>query len=198
MSKVTADISMSLDGFIAGPNVRPGNPVGDRGELLHDWYQAGGEIRDEIFDASGTIVMGRRMFDVGVEPWGDDPPFRMPVFVLTHRAREPLIKAGGTTYTFVTEGIAGALAQARVGAGDKDVAVFGGADVIRQFMTAGLLNELRLHLTHMILGDGTRLFDGMTPAQVELESTRTVESQGATHLTFRVVKKTWQKWPEGR
>jgi dihydrofolate reductase len=188
MGEVIADVSMSLDGFIAGPNVSLEDPVGEGGEQLHEWYEAAAGIRDEIFRTSAAIVMGRRMFDVGVEPWGDDPPFHMPVFVVTHRARDPLVKTGGTTYTFVTAGIAAALAQARAVAGAKDIAIFGGADVIQQFVAGGLLDELRLHLAHLLLGEGTRLFDRLLPAQFVFESTRVVESPGATHIMFKVVK----------
>jgi len=189
MGKVVADQSVSLDGFSAGTNVRVGNPLGDRGERLHAWYPEGGDqVRDELFGAAGAMVMGRTMFEVGVEPWGDDPDFHMPVFVVTHDAREPLLKQGATTYFFVTDGIEGALARAKAAAGDKDVAVMGGANVIQQFMNAGLLDELRIHLAHVLLGDGTRFFNAMNAEQVELECTRLIESPGATHLTFRLAK----------
>lgn len=117
MSKVTADISMSPDGFVTGPNVRLDNGLGDGGERLHDWMfsrktDADAEIVDQIYATTGAVVIGRRMFDVGVDPWGDPPPFRMPVFVLTHEPREPLPKQGGTTYNFVTDGIETGLAEA--------------------------------------------------------------------------------------
>lgn len=198
MGKVIADQSMSLDGFSAGPNVSIGNGMGDGGEQLHDWmgWEEGGPAAkagegDELtpFDLlprSGAAVVGRRMFDVGVEPWGENPPFHMPVFVVTHRARAPLVKQGGTTYTFVTEGIAAALARAQDAAGDKDVVVLGGADVIRQCAETGLLDELRLHLVHVLLGDGTRLFDRIDQSRVTLERTGGVDAPGVTHLTFRV------------
>src|SRR6266516_3085840 len=143
MSKVTAEISVSLDGFIAGPDDGVDNPLGDGGERLHEWVfplkswrephgQEGGETGpdDEVFAESiantGAVVMGRRMFDHGERPWGDEPPFHCPVFVLTHRAKDPLVKKGGTTFSFVSDGIESALAQARDAAGDKDVAVAGG------------------------------------------------------------------------
>lgn len=190
MARVIAEQSISLDGFTAGPNVALDNPLGDRGDRLHDWTHSNRtntEINAEPFRMSGAIAMGRRMFDVGVEPWGDDPPFHMPVFVVTHRARDPLVKAGGTTYFFVTDGVAHALAKARSVARDKDVAVFGGANTIQQFMKAGLLDELRLHLVPMLLGDGTRLFDAMTPDQIALERISVIDSADVTHLTFRVV-----------
>ncbi len=189
MQKVIADQSVSLDGLSAGPNVRVGNPLGDGGERLHEWYEDGGDqVRDELFGESGAMVMGRRMFDVGVEPWGDDPTFHMPVFVVTHNASDPLVKEGGTTYFFVTDGVECALAQAKAAAGDKDIAVMGGGNVIRQLMTAGLLDELRIHLAHVLLGEGTRLFDATNAEHVDLQCTRVIESPGATHLTLRVVK----------
>jgi dihydrofolate reductase len=195
--KVIADQSMSLDGFSTGPNVGVENGMGDGGDQLHEWmgWEDGGRaatagVGDEFtpFDLlkrSGAVVVGRRMFDVGEEPWGDDPPFHQPVFVVTHRPKAPIVKEGGTTYTFVTGGIAAALARAKEAAGGRDVAVLGGADVIRQFAEAGLLDELRLHLAHVLLGDGTRLFGGIDPKRVTLERTRVVDVPGATHLTFR-------------
>ena len=193
MGKVIADQSMSLDGFSIGPNVGVGNGMGDGGELLHEWMGWEGDVaeinagvRDELFQGSGAVVMGRRMFDLGAEPWGENPPFHQPVFVVTHRARDPLVKEGGTTYIFVTGGVAAALARAKEVAGGKDVAVLGGADVIRQFAEAGLLDELRLHLAHVLLGDGTRLFDRIDPKRVTLERTRVVDAPGATRLTFRL------------
>ena len=198
MGKVIADQSMSLDGFSTGPNVGVGNGMGDGGELLHEWmgWEDGGAaaragLGDEdtpfnLLQRSGAVVVGRRMFDLGVEPWGENPPFHMPVFVVTHHAKDPLVKEGGTTYTFVTGGVAAALARAKEAAGDKDIALLGGADIIRQFAEAGLLDELRLHLVHVLLGDGTRLFDRIDPKRVTLERTRVVDAPGATHLTFRL------------
>src|SRR5262249_51797332 len=153
------------------------------------WYAEGGDqVRDELFGAAGAMGMGRTMFDVGVEPWGGDPQFHMPGFVVTHDAREPLVKRGGTTYFFVTAGIEGALARAKATAGDKAVAVMGGANVIQPFLNAGLLDELRMHLAHVLLGDGTRFFDALNADHAELECTRLIESPGATHLTFRLGK----------
>jgi len=192
MGIVIAEQSVSLDGFSAGPNVGIGNGMGDGGELLHEWMEqegGGEEIRAETFKTSGAAVLGRRMFDVGVDPWGDDPPFHMPVFVVTHRARDPLPKAGGTTYTFVIDGIAAALAQAKAAAGDKDVVVLGGADIIQQCIAAGLVDELRIHLVHVLLGDGTTLFTRTGAPHVELHSTRVIDTPGATHLTFRVMSR---------
>ena len=195
MGKVFAEQSISLDGFSTGPNVAVGNGMGDGGERLHEWmFPADGttgridEARKETFGTSGAVVMGRRMFDVGLKPWGENPPFHMPVFVVTHLAGDPLVKQGGTTYHFVTGGIERALERARATAGDRDVVVLGGADIIRQFARAGLVDELRIHLVPVLLGDGTRLFERKGPEQIELEYTRVIGAPGVTHLTFRVAK----------
>jgi dihydrofolate reductase len=204
MGKVTVDISMSLDGFVAGPNDGPELPLGKGGEQLHEWVfgltswrerhgLAGGtndrdaEILDEAFRDLGAIVLGRRMFD-NAGGWADDPPFHMPVFVLTHTVRAKLTKEGGTTFTFVTDGIESALEQARAAAGDKDISVAGGASTIQQALKAGLVDEMQIHLVPLMLGGGVRLFDDVDPERVELEGTRVVESPGVTHLKYRVVK----------
>ena len=197
MGKVIGDQSTSLDRFSTGPNVGLGNGMGDGGEQLHDWMFSEGDgaainagMREDtpfnLLQRSGAVVVGRRMFDVGVEPWGENPPFHQPVFVVTHRARDPIVKEGGTTYTFVTGVVAAALAVAKDAAGGKDVAVLGGADVIRQLADAGLLDELRLHLAHVLLADGTRLFDRIDTNRVTLERTCVVDAPGVTHLTFRL------------
>ena len=187
MAKVVVDQSVSLDGFSAGVNVRPGNPLGDRGERLHEWYDEGwAQVRDELFGAAGAMVMGRTMFDVGVEPWGDEPPFHMPIFVVTHRARDPLVRKGGTTYFFVPDGLTNALKRAKTTAGAKNVVVMGGANIIQQFIRSGLIDEIRLHLAHVLLGDGTRLFNGVNADEATFECVRLVQSPGATHLTLRL------------
>jgi len=204
LTKVTAEISMSLDGFVAGPNDGVDNGLGDGGERLHEWVlrlrawreahgYEGGETGpdDERFaaaiEASGAVVMGRRMFDHGEGPWGDEPPFHKPVFVLTHRPREPLSKEGGTTFTFV-DGVESALAQARAAANGKDVAVAGGGEAIRQLVAAGLLDELEVHLVPVLLGGGVPLFDfdPDTAARVAFEPLHAIESPGVTHLRFAV------------
>ena len=205
---------MSLDGFIAGPHQTLEEPLGAGGERLHDWAVAvqawreahgmqGGEtnvdneVLDEVIARAGATVMGRRMFSGGQGPWeedpkadawwGDEPPFHHPVFVLTHHPREPVQKEGGTTFTFVTEGIESALEQARTAAGDRDVALGGGADVVQQYLAAGLIDELQLHVVPLLLGDGVRLFDGALPgAPRALECIRVIESPtGVTHLKYR-------------
>jgi dihydrofolate reductase len=198
-------MSMSLDGCIAGPNAGAGNPLGDGGVLIQQWMfdlasfremqgLTGGQTNkddEELrqrFAPTGAVVMGRRMFDEGEGPWGDNPPFRMPVFVVTHQPRERLVKEGGTTFTFVTDGIESALEQAKAAAGDKDVNIAGGADTVQQFIRAGLLDELEIHLAPLLFGEGIRLFDKIGPQHVELENMRVVASPKVTHLRFRVVK----------
>jgi dihydrofolate reductase len=199
MGKVIADQSMSLDGFSAGPKVRVGNGMGDGGEQLHDWMFSEGDgaeinagVREytpfNLLQRSGAVVVGRRMFDVGEEPWGDDPPFHQPVFVVTHRPKEPIVKQGGTTYTFVTDGLDATLVRAREAAGGKDVVVLGGADVIRQCLKGGLLDELQLHLAHVLLGGGTRFFGDLDAASAAFERTRVIDADGVTHIRFRLVK----------
>jgi len=216
MSKLTVDISISLDGFVAGPNQTLDQPLGEGGEGLHEWVytlaswrrshgRSGGEtnadseIVDETLRSTGATVMGRRMFSGGAgawddDPnangwWGDEPPFRHPVFVLTHHAREPITMQGGTTFTFVTEGIEAALEQARAAASEKNVAVAGGGEAVQQYLKAGLLDELQLHVVPLLLGDGVRLFSGHLEAgQVELERMRVVDSPAVTHLKYRVVR----------
>jgi dihydrofolate reductase len=209
------DITMSLDGFVAGPNRTLEDPLGRGGEGLHDWAiatkawrerhgQEGGEAHidsDVIAEGlarQGALIMGRRMFSGGEGPWeddpnadawwGDDPPFHGPVFILTHHPREPVEKEGGTTFTFVTDGIESALAQAREAAGDKDVVVVGGANVVQQYLAAGLVDEFQVHVAPILLGDGVRLFDNLGSAAPKVEMTRAIESPGATHLMYRVVK----------
>jgi len=183
---------MSLDGFIAGPNVSVKNGLGDGGERLHEWmFPPKGnyrEIADEMFKNVGAVIMGRQMFNPGEEPWGDNPPFHMPVFVLTNHAREKVTKGGGTTCTFVTDGITSALQQAQAAAGDKDVLVAGGANTVQQYLKVGLLDEIQIHLVPVLLGQGIRLFDHIGTGKIELETTRVIESPGVTHLKFRVVK----------
>jgi dihydrofolate reductase len=216
MAKLRLDISMSLDGFVAGPNPTLDEPLGAGGEQLHEWVVAvaawrethgksGGEtnidndVVREAIQSAGATVMGRRMFSGGQGPWeddpradgwwGDEPPFHHPVFVLTHHAREPLPKEGGTTFTFVTDGIESALEQGRAAAGDKDVAVGGGADAAQQYLKAGLLDELQLHVVPVLLGDGVRLLEHVGDAPGRLELTRVLESPtGVTHQRYRVVR----------
>jgi dihydrofolate reductase len=146
------------------------------------------EISRETYDRTGAFVMGRRMFDEGEVGWPDPPPFRAPVFILTNRAREPWVRQGGTTFTFVTDGVESVLELARAAAGEKDVLVSGGANTLGQFVEAGLLDEVQIHLAPVVLGEGVRLFEGIDPENVELERTRVVDSPRVTHLRYRVVK----------
>ena len=145
-------------------------------------------VIDELYARTGAILMGRRMFDVGVGPWGDPPPFHLPVFVLTHEVRDSVPRQGGTTYTFVTDGIEAGLEQAKAVAGEKDVGIWGGAKIMRQYLGAGLLDEMQIHLIPVLLGGGVRLFDDPGPERIELERTRTIETPSATHLRFTVAK----------
>jgi dihydrofolate reductase len=208
---ITCDISTSLDGYVAGPEQTLEAPLGRGGERLHEWIfrlkswrerhgMSDGEtgpdddVAAEWQEGKGAYVMGRRMFSGGSgrweeDPnadawWGDEPPFRAPVFVLTHHPRERVEKQGGTTYTFVTEGIEAAVELARAAAGALDVAVAGGASVVQQALQAGLLDELNIHLVPVFLGGGVRLFDGLQPRELELA--RVVESPYVTHLRYRV------------
>lgn len=213
MSQLTFDISMSLDGFVAGPNPRTEAPLGDGGERLHEWAydlesfherhnMPGGtrnqdaDVLAEAMDTIGAEIMGRGMFGGRPGPWdeswtgwwGDDPPFRMPVFVLTHHPHEPLQMQGGTTFTFVTDGIESALEQARAAAGGKDVGIGGGADVIQQYLRAGLVDKFQVHIAPILLGSGTRLFDAVGSDQPSLEITRVVNSPAVTHVRYRVAR----------
>jgi dihydrofolate reductase len=208
---VTAEISVSLDGFVAGLNPTLDDPLGAGGDQLHEWVvqtrtfkemhgQEGGDVDSddellaEAVRAQGAVVMGRKMFSGGEGPWeddpndqgwwGDEPPFHKPVFVLTSHAREPLV-LGETTFTFVTDGIESAVQEAGAAAGDKNVAVAGGANAIQQTINAGLLDELMLHVVPVLLGGGVRLLENLEPAT--LEQTRLVDSPtGVTHLAYRV------------
>jgi dihydrofolate reductase len=209
------DISMSLDGYVAGPEPSSEDPLGKGGEQLHEWALAlkswrephgleGGEVNvdsevmADTLARTGATIMGRRMFSGGEGPWeddanangwwGDDPPFHHPVYVLTHHEREPLEMQGGTTFTFVTDGIGSALEQARAAAGEKDVLVAGGAEAAQQYLDAGLVDELQLHIAPVLLGGGRRLLDGLTP--MRLETTRIVESPtGVAHLRLRPARR---------
>ena len=215
MTRLTFDISMSLDGYVAGPNATLEEPLGEGGERLHEWVvglaswrephglEGGttgpdGDVVAETTAAAGAVVMGRRMFSGGAGPWaddpnadgwwGDDPPFGVPVFILTHHARERVTKEGGTSFTFVTDGIEAALEQARAAAGERDVMIAGGASVAGQYLAAGLLDELQLHVVPLLLGGGVRLFEGIGPELPELELERSIASPTVTHLRYRVAR----------
>ena len=209
MSTLRLNIAMSLDGFVAGPGQSVENPLGIGGMRLHEWAFAlatwrashgmeGGEdnestaVVEERLANVGAGVMGRNMFGGGPGPWGDDPwngwwgdepPFHHPVFVVTHHARPPLALEG-TTFTFVTDGIASALDQARAAADGRDVSLGGGAEVAREYLAAGLVDEMEIDLVPILLGDGERLFDGLGLGGPDLVHVRTVAAPGVTHLRF--------------
>jgi dihydrofolate reductase len=211
MSKLRLKISMSLDGFVAGPNQSVDNPLGIGGMRLHQWAfplaawrsmhgLEGGEanessaVVEESMANIGATVMGRNMFGGHPGPWdtgnpwngwwGPNPPFHHPVFVLTHHPREPLAMEGGTTFNFVTDGIESALEQARHAAGGKDVSLAGGAKAAQQFLVAGLVDEMEINLAPTLLGSGERLFDGVGDDLHGLELVRTVAAPNVTHLKF--------------
>ena len=193
MAKVFAEMSMSLDGFIAGPNVSVNNPLGDSGERLHDWMFAGKSSTEteayevEKFKPTGAGIMGRTMLDLGIGPWGENPTFHMSIFVLSHETHKPITKQGGTTYYFVTDGIESALKQAEEAADGKDIMVLGGANTIQQFIRAGLLDELGIHLIPILLGSGTRLFDNL--GALKLEKTATKDTPAVTYLRYKIAEK---------
>jgi dihydrofolate reductase len=211
MSAVTCHISVSLDGFVAGPNQSIEHPIGEGGMRLHEWVFAtdswreqhgldGGErtadaeVVDEVVQGVGAYIMGRKMFGGGDGPWdetwtgwwGEDPPYHAPVFVLTHHPREALSMQGGTTFTFVTNGIESALAQARTAAGEKDVAIAGGASAVQQYLAAGMLDELYLHIVPIILGAGERLLKNI--GNPVLEPVKVIASPAVTHVRYRIVR----------
>jgi len=200
MGKVRAGITTSLDGFVTGPHDRLGAGLGDGGERLHYWVFGGpwtyaggarGEPADvdkayleDAFSNGGAWLVGRTMYDV-VDGWGDDPGFGVPVFVVTHRPHETVVK-GDTTFEFVTEGLEAALDRARAAAGDMDVIVMGGADLLRQYLAAGVVDELVLTIAPVLLGSGKRLFDGIERTDIAFDRTGVIESPYATHLRYEV------------
>jgi dihydrofolate reductase len=212
VAKLRFQISISIDGFVAGPNPSEEHPLGEGGTQLHEWVvklaewrkphgYEGGEtnassaVIEEALSNVGATVMGRNMFGGGPGPWGeepwegwwgDEPPFHTPVFVLTHHERESLEKEGGTTFTFVTDGIESALEQAKEAAGGKDVSLGGGADVAQQYLAAGLIDELELNVVPVLLGGGTRLFENLAGADVGLEQVRAIAAPDVTHLKYGV------------
>jgi dihydrofolate reductase len=211
MNTVRSNISISLDGYVAGPNQSQENPIGEGGLRLHEWVfktaawqrQHGGGGGEESADSQvaedapkgvGAYIMGRNMFASGRgqwDPswtgwWGDDPPYHVPVFVLTHYAREPIVKHGGTTFYFVTDGIESALRRAREVAGDGDISIAGGAHTIQQYLAASLLEELQLHIVPIVLGAGERLLENV--GDPRLEPIEVVSSAAVTHIKYRVAR----------
>jgi dihydrofolate reductase len=192
MAKVIFDISMSLDGFVTASNVRPEEPLGEGGQRLHEWAfgedERNRELLTEAVDAVGAIIAGRGTYDLSVPWWGADGPTgpaRVPVFVLTHA--EPEDAPEGGVYTFVTDGIERALEQAKAAAGEKDVAVMGGAHIGQQYIAAGLVDEISIHLVPVLFGDGTRMFEHLGGEHIQLETAGVIGTPAATHLRFRVV-----------
>ena len=204
MSKVTCQISISLDGYMAGPDQSVDNPLGVGGEQLHQWYFGDGgasaadaQVKEHLLEGNGAYILGRNMFGPIRGDWGDlswrgwwgeDPPYHTPVFVLTHYEREPLEMEGGTTFHFVTGGLDEALERARAAAGpDRNVAIGGGASTLNQAFAAGALDEVYLHHSPLVLGAGERLFDGLdTPPTLEI--VETIASPATTHVRYRVVR----------
>ncbi len=212
MGIVICQISISLDGFVAGPNQSLENPIGEGGMRLHEWLfptaswrrqqgEDGGdegpdsEVVNEVVKGVGAYVMGRNMFGGGSGPWdpswrgwwGEDPPYHLPVFVLTHHPREPLTMLGGTTFNFVTDGAASALEQAQAAAGHRAVSIAGGASTIRQYLAAGSLDELYLHIVPVLLGAGERLLEDV--GDPVLEPVKVVASPTVTHIKYRIPKR---------
>ena len=214
MGKIRFNLSISLDGYLAGPEQSLENPLGVGGLHLHDWVfplaawrgahgmeggiaNASTQIVEEMTANVGAVIMGRNMFGGYPGPWktdppwngwwDEDPPFHVPVFVITHHARESLPMKGGTTFHFVTDGIESALAKARAAAGDKDISIGGGASVVRQLLAAGHVDEINVALVPLLLGGGERLFDQLG-TDLKLEQVRVIEAPGVTHLKYRVRK----------
>jgi dihydrofolate reductase len=211
MTRVTAQLSISLDGYVAGPDQSLEDPIGKGGLRLHEWAfatdswraqhgQEGGEqsadseVASGLMTGLGAFIMGRKMFGGGDGPWdlewrgwwGEDPPYHAPVYVLTHEPREPLEMQGGTTFHFVTDGIDSALGQARTAAGEQDVSIAGGASTVQQYLAAGRLDELYLHTVPIVLGAGERLLDGV--GDQRFEPVEVVASPAVTHVRYRVVR----------
>ncbi|HEY0167766.1 MAG TPA: dihydrofolate reductase family protein [Jatrophihabitans sp.] len=211
MRSVTCQLAVSLDGFIAGPNQSLENPLGEGGMRLHEWvfstaswraqhgldggeHNTDSEVVAESTQGVGAYIMGRKMFGGGEGAWqeswtgwwGDEPPYHAPVFVLSHHPRQPLVMQGGTTFTFVNDGIEAALELARAAAGDQNVAIAGGANTVQQYLAAGLLDELHLHLVPVVLGAGERLL--VDVGNPMLQPTQVIASPAVTHLKYRVVR----------
>lgn len=204
-STVFVDVGVSLDGYLAGPNRGPRNPLGDDGTRIHQWLfetatfrehlglpAGGGTSPDDaivkaIFSRAGAYVMGRHMFEEGEVGWPENAPFHAPVFVLTHTPREPWPRPGGTTFHFVTDGIASAFEQAQAAAAGRDVRISGGAATIRQYVQAGRVEEITLHIAPVVLGGGIRLLDGLNPADLALEQVEVIASPLVTHVRYRVL-----------
>ena len=207
MGNVFFSIGLSLEGFIAGLNASPTNPLGDAGLDIHRWLflqrsfrrnlklgddgETGvdDKIVEEIFNRTGANIIGMRLFEEGEANWPEDAPFHTPVFVLTHKPRGPWQRKGGTTFHFVNDGVESALQQARQVTGGKDIRIVGGAQVIQQYLNAGLVDEFTIHFAPLFLGQGTRLFDRIDKDRFSVQIMKAVHSPLVTHLQFKVMPK---------
>lgn len=203
MSRTNLSMSVSADGYVAGPDQSEADPLGVGGPTLHEWHlgpkadhPVNRQVAAEMLDGMGATIMGRNMFgpirgewaDTDWRGWwGEEPPYHCPVFVLTHHARDPIEMQGGTTFHFVTDGIESAYAQAKAVAGDRDISIAGGASCARQAIRAGLVDDIDLQLSPVILGAGERLFDGFDAGMPKLELARVLEAPGALHVRYRVI-----------
>ncbi|MRH90608.1 dihydrofolate reductase [Nocardia sp. SYP-A9097] len=202
MPNVRTGMTVSLDGYICGLAAQQPPYLDKEFFRITEWAVAHQTWRErrgfdgglqgaddallkEMFEQGGAYVMGRRMFDSGEEPWGESPPFRAPVFVVTHREREPLIREGGTTFHFVTDGVAAAIERAKAACGDRNVHISGGATIVQQAIAEGLLNEMHVHIAPVLLGQGTRLFEQLPDTMIELDRFHVLDSPAVTHLGFR-------------
>ncbi len=193
MGKVIVDITMSLDGFVTGPNDGPGNGLGDGGRVLHEWaFNPTDEdnllLFEEPMQTLGSCILGRRTFDIAEKAWGDNPPFAGQVFVLTHRPHETITR-GDVKFIFVTEGLESALKQARAAAGDRHISLMG-ANVSQQYLKAGLVDEMEIHVANVLLGAGRPLFANIGDQQIKLERIRVIATPAVTHLRYRITKHT--------
>jgi dihydrofolate reductase len=213
MTKLICEITMSLDGYVAGPDPTLEHPLGVGGERLHEWatrlaswreshgYEGGetnpdSDLLEQSLRTTGAVIMGRRMFSGGEGPWendpnangwwGDEPPFGVPVFILTHHERESVELKGGNSFTFVTDGLQSAIEQARAAAGDRNVSLGGGGDVMQQYLREGVVDEFLLHIAPVFLGGGVRLFDNLGDSPPELEIIEAIHSPVVTHVRYRV------------
>jgi dihydrofolate reductase len=204
MTRTNLSMSISADGYVAGPNQSKDHPLGVGGRALHEWHlgptkdhRANLQVISDMMDGIGATIMGRNMFgpirgEWGNSDWkgwwGEVPPYRCPVFVLTHHAREKIEMEGGTTFHFVTDGIESAYAQAKAAAGDQAISIGGGASCARQAIAAGLVDEIDLQVNPVILGSGERLFDGFEAGKPKLELVRVLQAPGVAHLRYRVIR----------
>jgi dihydrofolate reductase len=207
MAKVFFSVSISMDGFLAGPNGGPKNPLGDNGTEIHKWIYnqksfreqlelgAGGEtgkdndILKEVINRSGTSIMGKRMFEEGESNWPENAPFHTPVYVLTKHPREPWVRKGGTTFYFINDGIESALDKARKAAGNRDIRISGGANVIQPYLNAGLVDDFTIHYAPVMLGTGIRLFNKIDTSKFTIEIVEAVNSPLITHLLYKLNNK---------